>query len=197
MLFVISIDPLQQLLHIATDQGLLRRVQGRGANLRTSIYADDVVIFLKPIPANVNVLASILADFGEASGLVTNFLKSSVVPIRCSSIDLDVVLANFPATRDTFPLRYLGLPLSTHCLRKADFQFLEDKIAARLPIRAGKHLTVAGRCAWIKSVSTSQVIYHITPLAVPPGTLQGIAKIQRAFLWAAASSVSGGKCKVN
>ena len=182
---------------MATDRGLLRRVNGRGPNLRTSIYADDVVIFLKPIADNVNTLASILADFGEATGLVTNFLKSSVVPIRCSNVDLDAILAVLPAVRATFPLRYLGLPLSTHYLRKVDFQFLEDKIAAKLPTRIGKHLTAAGRCTWVKSVSTSQAIYHITPVAVPAGTLKGIEKIQRAFLWAGGTSITGGKCKVN
>ena len=197
LLFVIGIDPLQQLPRMATDQGLLHRVQGRGPNLRTSIYADDVVIFLKPIADNVSTLASILADFGESTGLVTNFLKSLVVPIRCSNVDLDTVLASLPADRATFPLQYLGLPLSTRCLRKVGFQFLEDKIAAKLPTRIGKHLTAAGRCTWIKSFSTSQAIYHITPVTVPLGTLKGIEKIQRAFMWAGATSITGGKCKVN
>jgi hypothetical protein len=31
------------------------------------------------------------------------------------------------------PLRYLGLPLSVWCLRRTDFQHLEDKCAGRLP----------------------------------------------------------------
>ena len=61
---------------MATDQGLLRCDHGRGPNLQTSIYADDVFIFLKAIADNANTLASILADFGEAIGLVVaNFLK--------------------------------------------------------------------------------------------------------------------------
>jgi hypothetical protein len=197
LLFDIAIDPLQQLLRIATDLGFLRKVLGRGPNLRTSLYADDVVIFLKPILANVDMLASILGNFGRATGLVTNLLKSSVVPIRCAGINIDMVLGNFHAVRTTFPLRYLGLPLSVYCLRRADFQFLEDKIAAKLPTHLGKHLTAAGRCTWIKSVSTSQAIYPLTPLHVPPPTLKAIANLQRAFFWAGSSSVSGGKCKVN
>jgi hypothetical protein len=32
---------------------------------------------------------------------------------------------------------------------------------------------------------------------VPPGTLQSINKMERAFLWAATEKVSGGQCKVN
>ena len=50
----------------------------------------------------------------------------------------------------------------------------------------------------VKPVLTSQVIYHITPLTVPPpGVLQSINKIERAFLWSASDTTTGEKCKVN
>jgi hypothetical protein len=49
----------------------------------------------------------------------------------------------------------------------------------------------------VRSVITSQAIYHITPLAIPLGTLQSINKLERAFFWAVVDKVSEGKCKVN
>lgn len=116
-----------------------------------------MVIFFNPILDNVDTLASILADFGEASGLVTNFTKSLVVPIQCSNVDLDMVLVIFPTVRASFFMPSLGLPLSTHCLRKVEFQFLENTVAAKLPIHIGKHLTVSEWCTWMKFISTSQV----------------------------------------
>jgi hypothetical protein len=48
------------------------------------------------------------------------------IPIRCNGIDIDDVLDDVPATRGSFPLRYLGLPLLIWSLRRRDFQFLED-----------------------------------------------------------------------
>jgi hypothetical protein len=57
-------------------------------------------------------LTTILHRFGCVTGLCTNFLKSSIVPICCHNIDLDEVLQGIPATQASFPLRYLGLPLS-------------------------------------------------------------------------------------
>jgi hypothetical protein len=66
--------------------------------------------------------------------LCTNFLKSQVVPIRCNNIDLDEVLQGIPATRDSFLLRYLRLPLSVWSLRRRDFQHLEDKICREAPL---------------------------------------------------------------
>ena len=58
------------------------------------------------------MLAQILTNFGEATGLVTNFGKSSITPIRCDNVDLAEVLLDLPAPTACFPLRYLGLPLA-------------------------------------------------------------------------------------
>jgi hypothetical protein len=69
----------------------------------------------------VETILKLLRLFGEASGLLTNFHKSTVVPIRCQGIDLNAVLRNMPARRATFPLKYLGLPLSSSGLKKSDF----------------------------------------------------------------------------
>jgi hypothetical protein len=116
-----------------------------------------------PIKEDIQNLAGILKNFGEVTDLCTNFSKSSVVPICCENIDLDDVLEGIPATRATFPLRYLGLPLSVWCLRRRDFQHLEDKCAGRLPTWNGKLINLAGRVSLVKSVLASQAIYYVTP----------------------------------
>jgi exonuclease III len=82
LLFVLAIDPLAQILDVATTHGLLHKIRGRGNILRTSLYADDAAIFVAPIKEDIQNLANILHSFGEVTGLATNFLKSSVVPIR-------------------------------------------------------------------------------------------------------------------
>jgi hypothetical protein len=56
---------------------------------------------------------------------------------------------------------------------------------------------MAGRVSFVKSVLASQVIYHLTPLTVPPGTLNYINKLERAFVWVAKDRTSGAKCNVN
>jgi hypothetical protein len=197
LLFVLAIDPLSQILDIATDHGLLHKLRGRGARVRTSLYADDAAVFVAPIKEDIQNLASILQRFGEVTGLCTNFQKSSVVPIRCTDLDLDDILGGIPAVRASFPLTYLGLPLSVWCLKRRDMQQLEDKCASRLPTWSGKLITTAGRTALVRSVITSQAIYYLTPLAIPAGTLKFVNKIQRAFLWAAKETTTGAKCKVN
>jgi hypothetical protein len=108
---VIAIDPRTQILEGSTRHGLLHKLRGHGAILRTSLYVDDAAVFVAPIKQDIINLATILHRFGCVTGLCTNFLKSSVVPIRCENIDLDEVLDGILATRASFPLRYLGLLL--------------------------------------------------------------------------------------
>ncbi|KAM0838878.1 hypothetical protein ACQ4PT_060692 [Festuca glaucescens] len=184
LLFVLAIDPISQILEMATEHGLLHKIARRGAILRTSLYADDAAIFLAPFKEDVHNFAAILHSFGEATGLCTNFHKSSVVPIRCDGVDLDDILRGLPVLKASFPLKYLGLPLSVGALRKADFQLLEDKTAEKIPAWNGKFITMAGRTALVKSVLTSQSIYHLTSLNVPTGSMHNMKKVERAFLWA-------------
>ena len=104
LLFVITIDPLQRILEVATRKGLLHKIRGRGAMMRTSLYADDAAVFLAPIKRDVDNLANILRGLGEVTGLCTNFNKSSFVPIRCNHLDLGRLTQRLPAARASFPL---------------------------------------------------------------------------------------------
>jgi hypothetical protein len=197
LLFVLAIDPLSHILEAATTHGLLHKLRGWGTILRTSFYADDAAVFVAPIKQDIQNLATILHNFGEVTGLCTNFLKSSVVPIKCGNIDLDDILEDIPTTRASFPLRYLGLPLSVWSLCRRDFQHLEDKCTGKLPPWIGKFTTMAVRPSLVKSVLSSIAIYHLTPLNIAPGTLQFINKLERTFLWPAKKTTTGAKCKVN
>jgi hypothetical protein len=49
--------------------------------LRTLLYADDAAIFLNPSREEIQAVKDILDTFGQITGLVTNFEKSSIHPI--------------------------------------------------------------------------------------------------------------------
>jgi len=63
---------------------------------RISLYADDVVIFLRPSASDIEITLDILQLFGEASGLKTNVQKSSVLPIQCTEEDKLVLQEHLP-----------------------------------------------------------------------------------------------------
>ena len=197
LLFILAIDPLHRLLQVATERGLLSKLNGRVARFRASMYADDAAIFLKPTPTDAANIKELLLNFGVVTGLHTNLQKTSVTPIGCSNIDIEPILAVLPVARASFPLKYLGLPLTPRRLRKMDFQPLIDKASGKLSTWNGRNLTRAGRVCLTKSVLSSQPVYLMTALKPPKEVLLEVDKIRKRFLWAGNKAISGGKCKVN
>ena len=157
------------------------------------MYVDDAAIFVKPTVADINNLKNILINFGETKGLRTNIQKTSITPIACDGINLDNVLADLPVARATFPLKYLGLPLTVRRLRKIDFQPLIDKAAGKLSTWQGRNLTQTGRVCLTKSVLSSQPVYLLTALKATKEVLDDLDKIRKRFLWAGGTELTGGK----
>ena len=116
------------------------------------MYADDAAIFLVPSANDITNLATTLQQFGEVTGLITNVDKSSISSIRCSEVDLQAIMQDFPATISQFPIKYLGLPLALGRLRRADLQPYIDKAASRLQPWKSKFINRAGCLALVKSV---------------------------------------------
>jgi hypothetical protein len=155
------------------------------------MYVDDAAIFLRPSAADVTNLKAILLNFGAIIGLQTNLQKTSVTPISCNDIDLDSILANFPVSRATFPIKYLGLPLTPRRVKKLDFQPLLDKAVGNLSAWNGRNLTQARRVCLTKSVLSSQPVYQLTVLKPPLEVMHELDKIRRRFLWAGDKAISG------
>jgi hypothetical protein len=74
---------LHFMLEKVTQEGQLAPLADQGLCQRTSIYADDVVAFLKPRVDDLRTFAAIFDDFGVALGLRTNLSKCSAHLIRC------------------------------------------------------------------------------------------------------------------
>lgn len=141
-------------------------------------------------------LSEILRLLADAFGLVTNVEKCVATPIRCDDAMVAEVQATFPYVLQTFPCRYLGIPLSLKRLQRIDEQPLVDAIAARIPTWKSGLLTDAGRVLLTK-VTLSAISIHLSiACCLSEWAIKQIDKHRRAFLWAGTESVSGGKCRV-
>jgi hypothetical protein len=63
MLFVMVMDVLNSLFRAAESRGLLQSLEEAGVRNRLSIYADDVVLFVKPMVEDLNCVRLILDCF--------------------------------------------------------------------------------------------------------------------------------------
>lgn len=82
-----------------------------------------------------------------------------------------------------FPVKYLGLPLSTKIL-KAHLHAIVDKVAARLPLWQGPLMPQSSRLVLIKTVLTSIPIYILMAEKLPPWAIDELNNICRRFFWA-------------
>jgi hypothetical protein len=112
MLFILVMDVLFYLLKKAANDGLLKPLPANSELSRTSLYANDVVIFLHLVASNIEITTDILKFFGGALGLKTNMEISSVFPIHCSEEKLSTIHNLLPCLVANFPCKYLRVPLT-------------------------------------------------------------------------------------
>jgi hypothetical protein len=126
-----------------------------------------LVVFLNPFKADVDMLKAIMERFGDAIGLKINVSKSTVAPIRCSQVDLDEFLQNFGGPRVSFPISYLGLPITLGRLKMVNLQTVLDKAATRMNGWQGKLLNLGGCRELVKTVLSSLPVYLLTAIKAP------------------------------
>jgi hypothetical protein len=197
LLFILAMNPLQRLLELATQEGLLHPIGADPVKMRTSLYADDIALFLRPHATDVANLQQLLHHFGTATGLCTNFTKSEIIPIRCDGLDIHEILGDFQAKIGELPCKYLGFPLRTSRIRREDEQNLVDKVAAKLPKWKGRMVNKVGCLTLVKSVLSSIVTYHMMVFPLSKWAIKRIDRIRRNFLWCGADDTRRGHCLVN
>jgi hypothetical protein len=130
--------------------------------LRLSLYADDAIVFLNPVKANVDMLRGIMDRFRDVTGLKINVSKSTVAPIRCSQVNLDEILQNFDGLRVSSPISYLGLSITLGRLKMANLQRVLDKAETRMNGWQCRFLNLGGCRELVKTVLSSIPVYLLT-----------------------------------
>ena len=103
MLFILVMDILSSLVQRVVEEDLLQPLCSKPLQHRISLYADDVVIFLRPDPPDLNLMLNILQLFGTTSCLMTNVHKRKVFPIHCLEEVVEVVKSMLPCEFSMFP----------------------------------------------------------------------------------------------
>ena len=134
MLFILCMEPLYALFRNATEHGLLAHLARSSMHQRVSMFADDIVVFIKLSELEAATCRAILHLFGQASGLSVSMAKSTVLPIRCSQDEIELLSTMLGCPTAPFPCKYLGLPLTRQKQNAVQLQPLVDRVGDSLPL---------------------------------------------------------------
>jgi hypothetical protein len=176
MLFILIMDFLNYLVDHVTRKQMLHSWLFVRLDIKLLFYADDVVIFLRPIRMGLQVIKIILDQFGHASSLLTNMSKSTVSPIQCSHDEMLLTAEILSCTVKDFPCSYLGLPLSIHKPTKEVLLPLIDKVVGRLPRWKASLMNRVVHLVMVRVVLTTTPIYSMMDMDLLKWVLKAIDK---------------------
>jgi len=144
-------------------------------------YADDTIICLKHNIDDARNMKLLLYMYELMTGLKINFLKSEILTINDEENWANTYADLFNCQIGTFPIKYLGVPVSPSRLHVADWLPLVDKNAKKLDVWQGGSLSIAGRTTLIKSSLNNALIYHMSIYLLLKTILNRLDKLRRIF----------------
>lgn len=199
-------DPLSPYLFLLVAETLQAMIRRRASDIRhplvpdagcvTLQYADDTLIVLRGSLSDVQCLKEVLGLFSEATGLLINYHKSSLVPLHLDQELIDQCVNVLGCRLESFPQNYLGLPLSASKLHSAVFRTYIDRTESFLSSWQASLLNTMGRVVLVNLVLDSQLVYAMSSISIPPTVIKEIDKRRRAFMWSGRAQTSSAKCLV-
>ncbi|XP_039169404.1 uncharacterized protein LOC120293745 [Eucalyptus grandis] len=151
-------------------------------------FADDVFLFCQADWKSVVMLKTRLDLFSSWSGLLPNKHKSEIFMAGGDTSIRNRILWAFGFQEGKLPVRYLGVPIISSRLNRADCIALIDRITARIQSWTHRFLSFAGRLQLIRSVLHSIQAFWTSVFTLPSSVLADIERIMR---WVIGNGYSG------
>jgi hypothetical protein len=148
------------------------------------IFADDLLFCAEASINSCHTIIRVLDDFCHLSGQKVNLSKSKVFFSLNVNPNLRQHLCGILGVSSTPNIgKYLGFPLRPNGRSSRDFDFIVEKVQAKLSSWKAKLLSPAGRVVLIQAVTSSIPAYYMQNVALPIRTCSKLDKLNRDFLW--------------
>ena len=191
-LFIVVEDLLQQMVLLASQQGLLQHPIVDSLPCPVLQYANDTFLVIKADPIQLTHLKALLDQLSSFTGLHINYDKSTFVPIGVEPSLAPEIAQLFGCQVSSFPQTYLGLPLNSTKLRLVDHRPLVAAVESYIPGWCGKLLSPSGRTVLANAVLGARAVYAMCSTLLHKGTIETIEAKRRAFIWTGDTTCAGG-----
>jgi hypothetical protein len=151
-------------LNLAKNNGHLRGlaqnlVQGGVTHLQ---YADDTILLIENDEESTLTVKLILYCFEAMSGLKINYQKSEVFGVGVEQVDLARVAMMLNCEVGSFPMKYLGLPISGDKIMVKDLDFVLEKLVKKLANGCSIQASSGGKAILIDSCLDNLATYAMS-----------------------------------
>ncbi|KAJ4766125.1 RNA-directed DNA polymerase (reverse transcriptase)-related family protein [Rhynchospora pubera] len=146
-------------------------------------YADDSLFFFKPTLQQAQLLKLLLDCFQNISGLALNPSKSDLLVLNTEPLMTESLKTTLGCKLSSFPISYLGLPLSDKALCKKDYENLILRFQQKLSGWSASLLSIAGRTVLLNACLSSLPIYFMSAFKLPSWVIRKVDALRRNFLW--------------
>ncbi|KAL4182770.1 hypothetical protein AMTRI_Chr11g151900 [Amborella trichopoda] len=127
------------------------KVGVRGPVISHLPYADDTLIFAEAKKEHMKNIERFLRCCEVVVGLKVNFAKTSLVGINCNGAMAKDLARTLGCKMDSFPLVYLGLPISDKGFPTSIWDRVIQRVQVKLALWQPRYLSLGGRVILLHS----------------------------------------------
>ncbi|KAH0702587.1 hypothetical protein KY285_016865 [Solanum tuberosum] len=184
LLFVLGMEYLSRVLKVMSASPNFKfHPMCKNLKLTHLVFADDLMIFCSGKEQSVRRVMEALDHFTRVTGMIENMDKSNMFIAGTDEQTNALLLSITGFTVGTFPIRYLGLSLSSKKWSKLECQQLSAKITHRIKNGYAKMLSYAGRLKIIIAVLFSIHSFWGAVFVLLQSVLKEVDRLCREYLW--------------
>ncbi len=180
LLFTLSLEPLVQKIRNSHE---VKPIATCGTYHKTSLYADDLLLFLNDVLSSLPAILKIFHNFSLISGHKINLNKSSLLPLNTAMINLHLDVGILVVTH----FKYLGIDIysSLEKIISKNYKRLKKLISDELNRWSAFSIPLSTRISVVKSYILPKVNFYanMLHLSPPAGFWENIQGLAFKFIW--------------
>jgi hypothetical protein len=185
LLFNLAADSLAKMIHRAQENGLIKGLVAKyiDKGLVVLQYADDTILCIEDELESVENMKFLLCLYEKMSGLKINFNKSETLVVSQDCEKAIVYADILNCATGEWPIKYLGVPVSSSKLHVVDWHPVDEKLIKRMEGWKGGALSFGGRLILINSCLSSIPTYYMSMHLLPKTILKRMDITRKRFFW--------------
>lgn len=141
------------------------------------------MLLLQFDPVNLRNVRLILNCYEVMSGMKINYEKNEIFSVGLTQEDQCLAAESLGCKIGTFPMKYLGMPISSYKISKAQLSYVCEKTRKRLGTWQCDYLSSGGKSTLIDSFLSSIPMYTMGMYQLYEGNFQCLDSIRSRFFW--------------